>query len=361
MNWPSHGANPTKLYKKMNAEPPTSLLDFSVNTNPFGSPEGLKSHLEKILGKIHSYPDPDSERLHQRLAEHHEVSLDNVLLGNGASELIYLFAQLWQGKHIGIVQPTFSEYQKACQAYGCTIYPIMLEEQHQFALHQSDYESYLEKIDVLILCHPNNPTGAMYHPLVLRDLICQCEQKGIVVLIDEAFHDFVIDESFYSPSVLENSNVILLRSLTKMFAIPGLRLGYVLGDPSLIKQMKTYQPTWSVNAFAEEAGLYCLDASGFQQQTAEAISVEKHSLFPKLKELGYQPMRTQTNYFLMKDPFHEDTKQMIEFLLKNGVIVRHTYNFPSLDGRFVRLAIKRTEENERLLSSLERWSSLCLP
>ncbi|ARI78560.1 threonine-phosphate decarboxylase CobD [Halobacillus mangrovi] len=361
MNWPSHGANPIKLYKEMSAEQPASVVDFSVNTNPLGSPDGLRSHLEKSLEKIHNYPDPDSERLHQRLAKQHEVTQNQVLVGNGASEMIYLLAQLWQGQRVGIVQPTFSEYQKACDAYGCKIYPIMLEEEHQFDLNPSNYRPFLDLIDVLFLCHPNNPTGAVYKPHILQDLIRQCKEKEVVVVIDEAFYDFVADVPFYSPHVIENSNVILLRSLTKMFAIPGLRLGYAVGEPSLIKRMKMYQPTWSVNSFAEEAGLYCLGKSRFQQQTAEAISVEKRSLFTKLKELGYRPITTQTNYFLMKDPFHEDTKAMIGFLLRRGVIVRHTYNFLSLEGRFVRVAIKRREENERLLSALQRWRFLCSP
>ncbi|MGI8314637.1 threonine-phosphate decarboxylase CobD [Halobacillus mangrovi] len=361
MNWPSHGANPIKLYKEMNAEQPSSVVDFSVNTNPFGSPDGLRSHLEKSLEKTHSYPDPDIERLHQRLAKQHEINQDHVLVGNGASEIIYLLAQLWQGKRVGIVQPTFSEYQKACEAYGCKVYPIALEEQDQFNLAPSNYEPFLDVIDVLFLCHPNNPTGAIYKPHILQDLIDQCKEKEVVVVIDEAFYDFVADVPFYSPHVIENSNVILLRSLTKMFAIPGLRLGYAVGEPSLIKRMKMYQPTWSVNAFAEEAGLYCLGKSLFQQQTAQAISNEKRSLFTKLKELGYQPMMTHTNYFLMKDPYHADTRVMIEFLLRQGVIVRHTYNFLNLEGRFVRIAIKRKEENDRLLSVLQRWSSLCSP
>lgn len=360
MNWPSHGADPYKLYQMQGKEPKETITDFSVNTNPYGAPPGLKSHLENHLSLIHEYPDLDQQRLRGRIAENQALLPENVLVGNGASELIHLCARLWQGKRIGIIHPTFSEYQKACEAYDCEVVELYVSERRNFDLFLPDILPHLQRMDVLMLCHPNNPTGRTYQPDVLYELLKLCEFNGVQVMIDEAFYDFVSGEPFFSPDLFEFPNVLLLRSLTKMYSIPGLRLGYLLAGAAVIEKLSRLQPAWSVNALAEEAGFYCLSQEGFARQTAAAVSREKAILFLELKKLGFSPLSTDTNFFLMKDPFHSQANEMVRFLLQEGMAVRHTNNFASLNGTFVRVAVKQRKENEQLLRALDKWRSLCL-
>ncbi|WP_027954557.1 threonine-phosphate decarboxylase CobD [Halobacillus kuroshimensis] len=360
MNWPSHGANPYKLYEMQGKIPKETITDFSVNTNPYGSPEGLKGHMANHLDLIHEYPDPEQKRLTERIALMQDLPEEHVLVGNGASELIHMLARFWQGRRVGIIQPTFSEYQKACEAYGCEIIDLHVSEKRNFHLFIPDILPHLPNLDLLILCHPNNPTGRTYRPDVLYGLLKLCEFNDVQVVIDEAFYDFVSGEPFFSPDLFEFPNVLLLRSLTKMYSIPGLRLGYLMGEAAVVEALKRLQPEWSVNALAEEAGMYCLSQEGFARKTAADISREKAYLFLQLKRLGYTPLSTETNFFLMRDPFHSQADDMIGFLLQEGLTVRHTNNFKGLNGAFVRVAVKQRTDNEQLLEALEKWRSVCL-
>lgn len=362
MHWPSHGANPQLLLQQWKLdENEKNYIDFSVNTNPYGPPPGLTEHLQLHMDKCYSYPDHDSKKLTAAIASAYRIRESHILVGNGASQLIYLLAQLFRGQSIGVFEPTFSEYREACIANGCTVYSLPVDDKHDWELRQVNYINWLDKLDVLFLCHPNNPTGKVYNPLILKNLIQQCEQKGVWLVIDEAFHDFVEEGAFFTPEISSYSKVILLRSLTKMYAIPGMRLGYLVAPEPIVDKLHQLQPTWSLNGLAQEAGLYCLEEQAYRKTCSTSIQANKQKVFSYLREMGYEPETSHTNFFLLQDPYHHDTEELFRFLLENGLIVRHTYNFHPLNGRYIRIAVRREEENSLLLDALQRWKQVCLP
>lgn len=336
---------------------PEKYIDFSANINPLGPPPALKEKWNDFFQEINVYPDPYAEKLKNRIAQVEQISNDSILIGNGGAELITLVARFLSGKKVLIVEPSFSEYEKACHANYCDIHYHQLIDPN-FELNIDDIRPILTSTDALFLCNPNNPTGSRYQKSTIISIIQECEKQNCFVILDEAFYDFLVDYDSYIPYIKKFSNLIIIRSMTKMFAIPGLRLGYLIADPNIIAKLSTLQPHWSINTIALSAGELCLQNNEFITETQSYISDERERLFTFFKKNHFVNTSSQVNFYLLRDPFLQDQISFFEFLLQRGIIPRHTFNFPGLEGNWLRFAIKSKEENSKLMEVLLEWRQL---
>ena len=352
---PSHGSNPHYLYESLSIEQPEETLDFSANLNPFGPPKALIEKWPDAFDLITTYPDPHATSLTKKLAARHGTEESHVLVGNGGAELITLVGRFLFHKRVCIVQPAFSEYEEACRSAECEVTYHKLEE--GWRLDPNPLVEKMNHLDAIFLCTPNNPTGVSYDPESVRTLIAEAEKQDCYLIIDEAFADFLHKEPRNTVELMTNRNLIILRSLTKMFAIPGLRLGYMMAHPEVIRAIKKLKPHWSVNALALMAGEICLDEQAYMKATRKLIEGEREKLQHFFEKHRYIYSRSTVNFYLLKDPERTDQAPLLYYLMKNGIVPRHTENFPGLEGRWLRFAIRTSDENDRLMEVLASWRS----
>lgn len=353
---PDHGANPHYLYHSFDIFQPENVTDFSTNVNPFGPPESIQRLWPEWFSVIQDYPDPHATLLTRKLAMQNGVSENWLLLGNGGAEIIHLIGRMLATKRVLIIHPAFSEYESACRAYGCKIsYYTLLEGNWKFT--SEDIIDCLDQMDAVFLCTPNNPTGIVYEDVAVLQLIQACAKKQILVIIDEAFYDFYLEgeQASFARYCADYPNLIIIRSMTKMYAIAGLRLGYAIAHPTMIKKFSVYQPHWSVNRIALLAGELCVGESDFVMKTVEWLAHERNRLFRFFKKNQFTVSNSKVNYYLLRDDCIADQQPLLYFLLEKGIVPRHTKNFPGLEGRWLRFAVKRTHENDLLLEALIKW------
>ncbi|GMB07819.1 threonine-phosphate decarboxylase CobD [Thermolongibacillus altinsuensis] len=352
MQWPAHGANPLRLYEALQMVPPKRYIDFSVNTNPYPLPEAVIPTQAEFYEWVCQYPDPDGMKLISTLAEREGVQRSQLLLGNGASECIYLLAQWLENRRVGIFEPTFSEYRRACELYGCSIHSFHAVKENGWLYELNEVKPILPTLDALFLCHPNNPTGTIWPKETLQQLLMLAREENVFVIVDEAFYDFWLDGFSVVDWLDDYPNVIVLRSLTKMYHLAGARLGYVVAHENVITELKKRKPPWSVNTIAQQLALRLLSLSSFVDETKRAIASERQRVISELRKLGYDVSPSVTNFYLLGD----ETKTLFYAFLRQGLIPRHTFNFPGLAGNYLRFAVRTKEENDELLSFLRRWS-----
>lgn len=360
MTWPLHGANPQFLYKETGINQPDQILDFSVNTNPFGCPIQFHNKIELIKAVITQYPDPFATGVKECISIQEKVSRNQILIGNGGSECIFLLANYFRGKNICIVEPTFGEYRKACMAFNCNIESFVLKEVDDWQIKEEGLYEYITRNDAIFICHPNNPTGTIYPESSLLHIIEAAKRHNTICVIDEAFYDFCNQSISLRSYINDYPNLIILRSLTKMYSMPGVRLGYVLGNEKIIEQIKQFQPPWSINGIAQALGQIILNNQQFVQETKTKVAAARERLLLTLQESGYYVSNSKVNFFLLREKEKKtDSQELIRFLLESGIVPRHTYNFIGLNGEYIRLAVKTLEDNEKLVEALTRWKNRC--
>ena len=377
-----HGGNIYKVFREKNIK---EILDYSSNINPYGIPESLKKRITENLEVLERYPDPDYVELRQKLANLNKVNLSDIILGNGATEIIFLFMKVINPKKILIVSPTFGEYERAVKATEISgdtvslsssngdnknienkkieIEYFELKESDDFKLNIGNLKNELEnKYDLLIICNPNNPTGKFLKLAQTEEILKECNKYDTKLFIDEAFIEFLVDgmkESIINTE--ENKkNLFVTRAFTKFFAIPGLRLGYgMYFDKELEKKISEKKEPWSVNNFAEMAGSTVLDDAEYIEKTLKWIAEEKKYMYEKLNEIsGMKVYETEVNFITGKIDeklFSEglNVKILREKMLEQGILIRDASNFKFLDERFFRLAIKDRASNERVIEAMK--------
>ena len=371
-----HGGNIYKVFREKNMK---EILDYSSNINPYGIPEGLKKRITENLEVLERYPDPDYVELREKLAHLNNVNMSDIVLGNGATEIIFLFMKVINPKKILIVSPTFGEYERAVKATEIPgnlvdlsysngenkkieIEYFELKESDDFKLNIGNLKNQLEKkYDLLIICNPNNPTGKFLKLAETEEILKECNKYDTKLFIDEAFIEFLEDGMKKSIINTEENkkNLFVTRAFTKFFAIPGLRLGYgMYFDKELEKKISEKKEPWSVNNIAEMAGLTVLDDTEYIEKTLKWISEEKIYMYEKLNEIsGIKVYETEVNFITGKIDeklFSEglNVKILREKMLEQGILIRDASNFKFLDERFFRLAIKDRESNDRVIEVL---------
>lgn len=359
-----HGGNIYKIFREKNID---KILDYSSNINPYGVPENLKKEIFEKVFVLERYPDPDYIELREKIAEKNNLNIENIIVGNGATEIIFLFMKILSPKKVLIVSPTFGEYERAIKAStlandSLEINYFELKETENFVLNVKNLETELENnYDLLILCNPNNPTGQFLKLKKLEEILKICEQKNTKLFIDEAFVEFV--EDWENESIINSKenkeNLFVIRAFTKFFAIPGLRLGYgICFNNNLLKKMLEKKEPWSVNNIADLAGKTVLDDENYIQKTKEWIKDQKKYMYENLNKIeGLRAYKTEVNFILLKieDNLLEkglDVKNLRKKMLEKGILIRDASNFIYLDKRYFRLAIKDKLNNEKVIETL---------
>lgn len=347
----AHGGN-TREAAALLGIPPEQLLDFSANINPLGMPASLKRALIDNLDCAERYPDVEYAHLHAALAEHHHIPSSWILAGNGETESIFTLVNSLKPRHAMIVIPGFAEYRRALQWGECAIHEFALREEDGWQLTDAILDALTPQLDCLFLCTPNNPTGLLPDNHLLQEIAKRCETLGIALILDEAFIDFIAGEQGFIPLLQANPHIWVLRSLTKFYAIPGLRLGYLINsNEQAVAHMRSRQMPWSINAFAALAGEMILRDSAYQQATWKWLEQEGKRFDQQLKnQSGLTVYPGLANYRLLRcDRAGIDLQRS---LLEQHILIRSCANYPGLDARYYRVAVRGEEENNRLLAAL---------
>lgn len=352
----THGGNLNKAARKYGL-PVKDITDFSANINPLGPSRKLLSAISKNLDLISAYPDPDCTELKAKLAEYLEVKEDRLLLGNGAAELIYLLVRVLKCRRALIPVPTFCEYALSVRCQGGEVLELPMSEEDGFKLPVDEIIDLLPDVDLLFLCNPNNPTGRLTSRSTILKILEKARVHGVMVIIDEAFMDFVPRRELFSVIKMagQQPNLTVLYSMTKYFGIPGLRLGAIAGPEELLSRMSKTKDPWNVNVLAQVAGVAGLMDYEHMQATLRIVNYEKKFLFRQLASLaGVQPLPAAAN-FILADVAGSgfSSFEITELLGKQGVLVRECSDFRGLAGHYLRLAVKTRPENEKLLMTLK--------
>lgn len=361
-DWPLHGGQPGPLLARFGLEETTPVLDVSANLNPLGPPAWLHEWLSSRLaepGALARYPDPDYREAREAIAAHEGVAPEQVLLTNGGAEAIFLTAAGHAGGRAVIVQPTFTEYARACRAFGLAVANRVLAAP-EFRLDPERLAAALSPGSLLFLCRPNNPTASLVPRAAIERLLTLAALRGSRVVVDEAFIDFVTPpEESLAPLLARFDNLILLRSLTKLYALPGLRVGYLLASEPVVRQLQACQPPWSVNHLAADLVAPLLADGAFLARTQQWLSSEHPRLQSGLVAAGLEVVTSRANFFLVRPamepraaPGQGHGAALFERLLRSGILARHTHGFRGLDGDWLRVALRDRAANDRLLAVL---------
>jgi threonine-phosphate decarboxylase len=328
-----------------------SIIDLSTSVNPLPLPSKYKEALLKNFSQINKYPDPFFRSFKETLQEVYGIPEENVLCGNGSTELIYLFVNALAPKKAVILEPTFNEYKRACKLYNVNVDKIFsLDKDLLFERMLKKLSK--NKIDLVFVCNPNNPTGWLYKKEDLLDAILKFSTSTFIV--DEAFIDFVEKDSLIKEATMLD-NLIVLRSLTKFYGLTGLRFGYAISKKKLIQKALRFLPPWNVNTFSQILASLILKDEDFKRRALNFFIKEKKYFERKLNllsqkyPLSYFP--SVANFYLLKLP----NDDLFEFCFKEGILIRDCSNFYGLDKHYVRVSVKFRKWSQRFFDALERW------
>src|SRR3989339_1522937 len=330
-------------------------LDFSASINPLGYPENVRKVLLENFDDILHYPDIDCSTLRKYIGQKVGRSEDEIIVGNGSTELFYLIPRALRPNKGIIFQPTFSEFAEALKCSHAEILNNVLTSEENFCFTYR--ESYFDdkKVKMVFLCNPNNPTGQLVEKVVILSMVKQ--HPDITFVMDEAFIDFVDEPGKYSVTHKAGTlrNLIVVRSLTKFYGFPGLRIGYLVAHMDLVKKMMEYKEPWSVNALAQCAAMTALEDKEFISRSREFMFTERLYLFNELSSIqGLSPYKPTANYIFIKINKNGMTSLLLrERLLEHGIAIRDCSNFLGLNEKYFRVAVRTREENTMLVSTLK--------
>ena len=330
-----------------------NIIDFSSNITPLGIPNFVKLIIKKNLDKVQFYPDPKSENVISSLEKYTHLSKSNIIVGNGAIEILYnfCFAFLSKTTKVLIHVPTFQEYETAVKLSNCK---ISYFKSLNLSTNIDSFISQIPKNGCIFLCNPNNPTGKLLSKKELLSIIIVAKKLKTIVFIDECFIELVpkSNESLIS-YVKKYDNLFILRSLTKSFGLPGLRIGYACGSKEIIKILQKIKIPWSVNSLAQDAANAVIKNISHIKKSNLIIQKELKYLEDNISILnGFECISSSTNFILIKTK--NDSTKLQTKLLKNKILIRDCKNFRGLDNHYIRIAVKSHKDNVKLVKALEK-------
>jgi len=352
MGRPVHGSIRPAELRRLGLDP-AQVIDFSASISPLGPPPGLWEALSLV--DLTTYPDPDCLDLREALSSHEKVGLERIMVGNGTTEIIPLLARAFlpspQGRASNsalLLNPTYGEYLGACRLAGASIFNLNAHYSDEFYWDIPEAQAHItaQQPGLVFVCNPNNPTG-VYLPE--SDITCLAEaagQAGGLLVLDEAYVNFV-DNPWDSQILLQQGNVVLLRSMTKDYALTGLRLGYALAAEEIIARLTVFQPDWSVNSLAQAAGLVALGDADYLPRARQAVGQAKEFLTERLISLGFTVLPSSANFLLVRVG---NGTIMRDKLLQLGLVVRDCTSFGIADC--IRIGIRSLPDCERLAAAM---------
>lgn len=339
----------------------TIVANFSTNVWYGANMDIIREVILQQIDKINHYPEPDARSLVEAIAAHHHVQSTNVIAGNGATELFYLVAHAFCGlrEHMSsrpgeetvtlLPVPSFREYEDACRLYKHRImYPSF--QIFQQMIQRNESPSFIP--DLCFICNPNNPDGRIWTVETIRKILHSF--RNMTLVVDESFIDFAPSAKSVANWIAECKNLLVIRSMTKNFAIPGLRLGYLLGHEELIAHIRKYTQPWSVNALAIEVGKHLLCQGEALLPDTAALLSRKETFTIAMKAVpGYTPLPSATSFFLVRSEYYEASELKNILLERYGLLIRDASNFRGLDKHYFRLNTLTEEKNNLLLKAME--------
>lgn len=362
-----HGGNIYRFIEERNIRM-DEVIDFSASINPLGVPEGAMKKIKDNIKYLCHYPDPDVKHLTQAIAKQLGIDPQYILCGSGSTELIYLTVRALKPEKVLIPMPTFSEYERAFKSIHAEknikgkISYFVLWEKDTFEINpekfiaamsgnnsSATYKSSLTtSVDMAFLCNPNNPTGRLMKKEDVLKIAEAARDLKCYLVVDEAFIDFVPEESVIK-EVQNNPYLIVLRSMTKFYALSGMRIGYGIFPQTILDTVKRHKEPWTVNTIAQTAGIAALNDTGYKTQTFKIMRNEKKVLEDGFKLLGITYFPSTVNFYLIK---HDNAQKIISSLRNRGIMIRDCSNFMGLDSSYMRIAVKSNKENMKLLKEL---------
>ncbi len=335
------------------------IADFSTPVNPLGVSKKVKAELRKHLKYLDDYPDPEAKRLKKRLAQHHGIDPESIICGNGSTELIYLIARALKPHRILIPAPVIPEYERACRTMGQELQVTIFElkKETDFDIQPDEFVSSMRgnmnsspPFDMVFLSNPNNPTGRLLRREGIRKIAAAAEELRCYLVIDEAFIDFCPDDSVIRKAA-DNPYLIVLRSMSPFYGLPGLRLGYGVFPKHIIEQLKEYREPWTVNTLAQRAAVIAIKDGAYKKETLMLLSDEKKYLERNFKKMGMKFFPSVVNFYLVK---MDDASEISLQLIKNGILICDCSHFRGLGDTYMRIAVKSHRENTILIKELAK-------
>lgn len=349
-----HGSDLEKI-EKIYGIKKENITSFSANVNPLGVSYKLRETLSNHIDAITSYPDREYTALRKCIAKYVNTDFNNIIVGNGSTELISLFIQIKCPRKALIIGPTYSEYEREISLSGGRSRYYRLDETQNFKLDIDNLQNELkDDIDLLVICNPNNPTSSAITRKDMRKILDICKQRDIFVMVDETYVEFAENiKEINSIHLTEYyNNIIILRGIAKFFAAPGLRLGYAIcGNNDLLKEINKRKNPWTINSLAAIAGEIMFTDTEYIQETINLISTERKRICEKLSKCNELRIYPPTaNFVLVKILSSSITSMDIfEAAIKKGFMIRDCSTFPFLDNKFIRFCFMMPEKNDELL------------
>ena len=331
-----------------------NTIDLSANINPLGMPEGVADAINREIADVTRYPDNFSSKLRARIAEYERIDPDFIFCAGGASDIIFRLPRAARAKKAMVAAPTFSDYERSAVSYGCPVVRYALSPDDNFNLNAGFLDAVRrEKPDLIFVCNPNNPTGKLTGTGLIEELLDCCSSFGARVVLDECFLDFADEADICTGKIFLNRcpNLIVLKAFTKIFALPGLRLGYAMcADTAFLDGLRFHGADWPVSNLAQAAGMAALtNADEFIKKTRNFVSAEREIIEQALTQLGYKIFASAANYVFLQNPYPFDLREKLD---KKGFRIRSCGNYYELDGSFYRVAVSTVENNNKFLTAV---------
>lgn len=341
--------------------PLAQILDFSASINPLGPSPQVWRAISRVRQQLLHYPDPDCWALRQALAKRWQCDPAQIVVGNGSTELIHILPRALGIRNLAVVQPTFSEYAAAMDRSGGQVTALCSDRTQQYAFPADSLCQLLERrvpgrraINAVVLCNPNSPTGQACRADDIMRVARLAQRRGIWLIVDETFADYCQERSIL-PLVASWSRVVVLRSLTKFYGLPGLRVGYAVAARSVVEQVRCLVPPWSVNAMGQVAAVAALQDTAHAKKSLAFMKKERARFSNALMSLpGCMVMPAHANYIYMELPDGWHASEATARLRREGILIRDCSSIPGATTGSIRVAVRSKRDNDRLLKSLTR-------
>lgn len=326
-------------------------IDYSANINFLGMPESVKKAAKEAIGRSEHYPDVQCRKLKEAIGEKDGISPEYLFCGNGAADVIFSLALARRPERALLPIPSFYEYEQALNSVQCGIVPHLLSKENDFRLGEDILEKITPQTDLLFLCNPNNPTGELVRQSLMEKILRKCDQTETLLVVDECFNEFLErpEEHTMTPFVFQSRQLFVLKAFTKMYAMPGLRLGYgICSDEALLMRMAQVSQPWRVSVPAEAAGIAATKEADFVIRSRREILKQKEMMAAAMRRMGYKIYGSRANYI-----FFEGDPRTYEKMLSRGFVIRDCSNYRGLQKGFFRAAVRSQKENRAFLAALE--------
>ena len=345
-----HGGD---IYEEFDRERNRDLLDYSANINPLGIPAGVRKALQQAARDCCNYPDPFCRALRTKLAAFLRVPANWIYCGNGAADVLFRLMQALKPGRTLLLAPSFADYEKAALSAGSRIDYFELSGEQNFSVTPGILRAITKRTQMVVLCNPNNPTGLLMSRTLLLQILERCRELRIPLLVDECFLDFLPDEEAHSllDHLGDYPNLVILKAFTKIYAIPGVRLGYCLtSDPRLIERLYESGQDWNVSVLAQAAGIAALEEEAYLTETRFLIAEERRYMAAQLQLVGFKVYGGAANYLFLKSVRPIDWAARLK---EQGILIRDCANYRGLGPGYYRVAVKTRKDNRRLIKCMK--------